>query len=339
MSASIEILTPEKNAKLERDIGAARAAHFVTTVSANANEPMLITSLSDLNDPRRRQLLEAMVQQLADRARRVPWVVIETESVPPLRSEALQALVQLTAQLARVPYVTSALPVVRRMILAHKSKSERELIASASISGGKLVVWTCEPQRLEAPVDAIPSLARMNPSSLSRFVVSESGSRIHWPDEDVDLTAESIRAFADPEVRRQQQAARRAEAALYAKAIRSLREQHGLRQSDIPELTERQVRRLEEGDTMPRVATLQKLARAHSMDVDAYVAALAALSVPTKPAKASRAGRTPPKRSSTVASTPFTEPRPPRGRAGLGSKQPGVGRRKVRVGPHVRRIA
>jgi hypothetical protein len=297
MSAAIEILTPEKNVKLERAIGAARAARFVTTLSANSDESILITSVSDLNDGRRRRLLEAIVQQLAGRAHPLPWVVIEGESAPPPRSEALQALVQLTAQLGRAPYVTSALPVVRRMILAHKSNAERQLIASASISGDKLVVWTCEPQRLEVPVEAIPSIARMDPSSQSKFIVSESGSRIHWPDDDVDLTAESIRAFADPQVRREQQAARRAEAALYAKAIRSLREQHGLRQSDIPGLTDRQVRRLEEGDTMPRVATLQKLARAHGMDVDAYVAALAALSVTTKPAKTPRSGRKSAKRS------------------------------------------
>lgn len=292
MSAAIEILTPEKNARLERAIGVAKAARFVTTLSAGSDESILITSISDLNDARRRRALEAIVRQLAARARPVPWVVVESESAPPPHSEALQTLVQLTAQLGRAPYVTSALPVVRRMILARKSNAERQLIASASISDDKLVMWTCEPQRLEVPVEAIPALARMKPESLSKFVVSESGSRIHWPDDDVDLTAETIRAFADPEVRREQQAARRAEAARYAGAIRSLREQHCLRQADIPGLTERQVRRLEEGDTMPRAATLEKLARAHSMDVHTYVAALATLSTARKPKKkASRAGR------------------------------------------------
>lgn len=296
MSAAIEILTPEKDIELERAIGASKAARFVTVLSARSDESILITSLSDLNDTRRRQRLEGIIQQLAGRARPVPWVVIEAKSAPPPHSEALQALVQLTEQLGRAPYVTSALPVVRRMILAHKSNAEQRLIASASISGGKLVVWTCEPKRLEVPVEAIPSIARMDASSLSKLVVSESGSRIRWPEDDVDLSAESIRAFADPDVRREQQTARRAEAALYAKGIRSLREQHGLRQSDISGLTERQVRRLEEGDTMPRVATLQKLARAHGMDVDAYVAALAALSAPTKRAKTSRARRPPAKR-------------------------------------------
>lgn len=300
MSAAIEILTPERNTKLERAIGAAKAARFVTTLSASSGESILITSLSDLIDTRRRQLLEAIVQELAYRARLVPWVVIEAEPASPPHSEALQALVDLTALLGRAPFVTSALSVVRRMILAHKSNAERQLIASASISGEKLVVWTCEPQRLEVPVEIIPALARMEPASLAKFVVSESGSRIHWPDDDVDLTAESIRAFADPEVRREQQAIRRAEASRYARSIRSLREQRGLRQSDIPGLTERQVRRLEDGNTMPRVATLEKLARAHGMDVEAYVAALATLNAatkrtrPAKPTKAARAGLTSP---------------------------------------------
>lgn len=272
MSAAIEILTPEKNAKLERAIGVAKAARFVTTPSGSSDESILITSISDLNDARRRELVESIVRQLAARARPVPWVVVEAESAPPPHSEALQALVQLTAQLGRAPYVAAALPVVRRMILARKSNAQRQLIASASIAGERLVVWTCEPQRLEVPLQAIPALARMKRASLSKFVVSDSGSRIHWPDDDVDLTVETVRAFADPAARREQQTARRAEAARYASGIRSLREEYGLRQSDIPGLTERQIRRLEEGDTMPRVATLEKLARAHSMDVDAYVA-------------------------------------------------------------------
>lgn len=304
MSAAIEILTPAKDAKLERAIGLAKAARFVTTLSSRSDESILVTSISDLNDARRRRALEGIVQQLAARARPLPWVVVEAESAAPPRSEALQALVQLTAQLGRAPYVTSALPVVRRMILAHKSNAERQLIASASISDDKLVVWTCEPQRLEVPVQAIPALARMKPDSRPRFVVSESGSRVHWPDDDVDLTAEAIRAFADPEVRREQQAARRAEAARYAGAIRALREQHGLRQSDIPKLTERQVRRLEEGSTMPRTATLEKLARAHDMDVDTYLAALASLSAQKKP---SPAGRQEPQKAPRARSRPRRE--------------------------------
>jgi len=295
MSGAVEILTPEKSAKFERAIGVAKAARFVTTPSAGVEESLLVTSISDLNDSRRRSALVAIVRQLATRAHPVPWIIVEAESAKPPHGEALQTLVQLTAELGRAPYVTSALSVVRRMILAHKSNAERQLIASASISGDKLVIWTCEPQRMEVPTKDIPALARMKPGLLANFTVSESGSRIHWADGDVDLTAETIRAFADPEIRREQQTARRAEAARYSRAIRSLREQQGLRQSDISGLTERQVRRLEEGETMPRAATLEKLARAHRMDVDAYVAALARLSTAKKPKATQAAPGRPPK--------------------------------------------
>lgn len=48
------------------------------------------------------------------------------------------------------------------------------------------------------------------------------------------------------------------------------REERGLTQSDIDGLTSRQVRRLEEGDTIPQIETLRRLAAAHGMTVDDY---------------------------------------------------------------------
>jgi ribosome-binding protein aMBF1 (putative translation factor) len=287
MTAAVEILMHKSDTKLQRAIGAAGAARFVTRPSSRSFEQFLVASLADLNDGhQRRELADLIVN--ADGG--VALVLVEAKSAPPPAGEALQALVHWTALLGREPYIAPTPEVVRRMILARQSKAERELIASASVEGAKLVVWTCEPRRLEVPVEAIPSLARMKPAALSKFQVSNSGSRMHWEDGDVDITAESIRAFADPDVRREQQARRRAEAARYAGAIRELREKHGLRQADVKGLTERQVRRLEEGDTMPRAATLEKLARAHAMDVDAYLAALAALSSGNKqPVRRSKA--------------------------------------------------
>ncbi|HVZ34297.1 MAG TPA: helix-turn-helix domain-containing protein [Polyangiaceae bacterium] len=231
-----------------------------------------------MNDGRQRRELADLVRWIVDADGDVAVVLIEAESAARPGGDALQALVHWTALLGREPYIARTPEVVQCMILARQSNAEKELIASASIEGDKLVVWTCEPRRLEVPVASVPSLVRMKPQALSRPQVSESGSRIHWEDGDVDLTAESIRAFADPDVRREQQTRRRAEAARYVGAIRQLREKHGLRQADVKGLSERQVRRLEEGHTMPRAATLEKLAQAHGLEVDAYLAALAALS-------------------------------------------------------------
>ena len=111
--------------------------------------------------------------------------------------------------------------------------------------------------------------------SLPKFEVSTSGSRIHWPAGDIDLNLDTIRAHADPKVRRQHQAQLRQEAAQYADAIRSFRIEKGLTQSEVTGLSERQVRRLEEGHTLPRAGTIALLAAAHQMSTNDYLSELA----------------------------------------------------------------
>jgi transcriptional regulator with XRE-family HTH domain len=275
MSTSVEILSPRNDAKLQRALGTVKSARYAKRPSSKASQRILVAWLSDLNSAHYRQELEELVGLVIKGPGEVPFVLIEAKQPPPTSGDSLQALVHWTTRLGREPYIAPDARVLRRMILARQSKAERQLIASASIDKGKLVVWTCEPRRYEVPISLIPSLARMKPRALSSFELSESGSRIHWDDDDVDLTAETICAYADPELRRQQEAQRRHEAARYADAIRELREERGLRQADIKGLTERQIRRLEEGDTRPRTATLEKLAAGHEMAVDDYLKALA----------------------------------------------------------------
>jgi hypothetical protein len=148
-------------------------------------------------------------------------------------------------------------------------------MASAFVDGDKLIVWTCEPRRLLVPVSKIPALADMPAKDLNDFELSESGSRLHWNKGDVDLDLDNIRYYVDPEVRREHDRERREEAARYAGAIRAFREERGLKQTDIPGLTDRQVRRVEQGKSMPRSATLRKLADAHGLSLDDYLKELA----------------------------------------------------------------
>ncbi len=58
-------------------------------------------------------------------------------------------------------------------------KAEGALIASATVEDGKLIVWSCEPRRYAVAASEIPARAKMTPSALTDFEVSESGSRIH----------------------------------------------------------------------------------------------------------------------------------------------------------------
>ena len=170
----------------------------------------------------------------------------------------------------------------------------RSLIASVSIDDGKLVVWSCEPRRFDVDVSEISVLAKLSADDLTKFELSASGSRLRWTRADVDINLDTIREYADPGVRREHETRARQEATRYADAIRRFREERGLKQSDIEGLTDRQVRRLEEGGTVPQIETLRRLASAHGMAVDDYLRELAKTSRKSsrKPATVGRGRRT-----------------------------------------------
>ncbi len=188
---------------------------------------------------------------------------------------ALQDIALLAADRPVAPYVVPDREALRRVVFAHAARAEDMLIASVSVGGGEIVVWSCEPKPYRAAVSSIPALARMAANALTNFRVSDSGSRVHWDEGDVDLSLDVFRVHADPAFRSKKQRETRQEARRYAKAVRALREERGLKQTEIAELSEREVRRLESGDHMPQYRSLEKLARAHGMGVDEYLRELA----------------------------------------------------------------
>jgi len=151
------------------------------------------------------------------------------------------------------PYVASDAASIRRLIHARRIDATDQLIASASIEDKTLIVWSCEPKRYEIPISEIPALGTLGAEALKKLEVSSSGSRIHWEDGDIDINLDTIRAVVDPAVRQAHDAEARQEAAEYSSAIRQLRLEKRLKQSDIEGLTARQVRRLEAGDTVPHM--------------------------------------------------------------------------------------
>jgi len=110
---------------------------------------------------------------------------------------------------------------------------------------------------------------------LADLELNESGSRLRWDKADADLNLDAIRYHTDPKAKKAQDQVRRQEAARYAEAIRAFREERGLKQADIEGLTERQVRRVEQGESIPRSGTLEKLAAAHGLTLDPYLKELA----------------------------------------------------------------
>jgi hypothetical protein len=279
---AVELLVPEVAlSSVKKALGPLPSTRFHTHAPLRGGPQLLVSSLAALDTSEGRRSLEEM---LSPKARNAVSVVLFAAAGAVLSIASVEAVSQLAHWLRRAPYIAPDADAVRRLIFARRNHAEQELIASASIEEGRLVVWSCEPRRFEVAVSEIPVLADMPADLLQSFEVSASGSRIRWPHADIDLDLDTIRESADPAVRRQHEARARHEASRYGKAIRRLREERGLKQTNIPGLTERQVRRLEEGGTVPQIETLRHLAAAHGMEVDGYLNELA---------KRSRASRRP----------------------------------------------
>lgn len=273
---NVEILVPDHAmARLKEALGPLPSARFAIQPSRHVRPRLLVTWLEDLETPEGRHGLEQLYVVSWQRLRNVQIIYIGT-TVGGLHSRlALQTLARWSHIAAHEPFIASDPSSVRRMVLARRNGAEKELIASASIDDGKLVVWSCEPRRFEVAVAEIPVLAKMPAHMVANFELSASGSRIRWPGADVDINLDTIREHADPDVRRKHEARAREEAKQYAGAIRRFRVERGLKQTDIEGLTDRQVRRLEEGDTVPHIDTLKKLAVAHDLSIDDYLKELA----------------------------------------------------------------
>lgn len=273
MTAAVEVLVPEPALPtVKKALGSLPATSFVTHPSSRRRHQLVVSPLEVLGTANGRAVLADLVQAAS---RRDGGALVLFALGAAIGVGLLAGIAHVARQTRDEPYIAPNPDTVRRIVLARRGGAERELLASVNIEDGKLVAWTCEPKRLELAVSDVPALARLGPEHLANYELSGSGSRIRWPDADVDLNLDTIREYADPEVRREHEARARREAARYADAIRQLREERGLKQSDIEGLTDRQVRRLEQGDTMPQIETLKKLAAAHDMDIDAYLRELA----------------------------------------------------------------
>jgi len=166
-------------------------------------------------------------------------------------------------------------PLPERILRAWEMEAEDQLIAAASVAGGVLFALSCALERFEVPIRKIPALARMRPQDVQALETSPDGSHVHWPKGDIHLDLSSLRYVIDPAWRAKADSARVGHHRRFGEAVRAMRERHGLTQAAVDGLSTRHVRRIENG-TLPKVSTLRLLARAHGMDLEHYLKAVAA---------------------------------------------------------------
>lgn len=164
--------------------------------------------------------------------------------------------------------------VPNRVLTAWLRNAQAELIAEATVADDRLIIVSCEPKTYEIRFDQMSALRKIAPPQRNSFEIAEDGSFVWWPSADIHLDLDAIRTVTDPTWRKRAERRRRTHGREYGAAIGALRKDHGLRQTDIPGVSERQLRRIEESGAVS-VRSMEQLASAHGMELAQYLDALA----------------------------------------------------------------
>ena len=173
--------------------------------------------------------------------------------------------------------------VPSRVLQAWSKGAQSKLIADAMVSDDVLHIRACDLRSYEIAFSQMAALKRIPASQRDTFEIAEDGAFIHWPDSDTHIDLESVRFELQPELKMQQVARTLIHYQRVGEGIAQLRSEAGLTQSEIPGLSERQVRRIESGASVT-VSALQALAHAHGLAVSDYLNRLAEVSRRTQPA-------------------------------------------------------
>lgn len=163
-------------------------------------------------------------------------------------------------------HVTRDVGVVRRLLVSSLRDDPRLGIVDAYVLGDSLVVLTGDFELRSFPIARVPALASIPSSERSAFEIDADGSYLYWPEPDLHLGVSQLLQAADPAYLIDIEIERNSND-FSGRALRSIREERGLRQADVPGLSERQVRRIEDGVSRLRPASARSLADALELTV------------------------------------------------------------------------
>lgn len=185
-----------------------------------------------------------------------------------------QILVQANVKTLRNLLVHAGMDVPRRVLAAWQMGAQKELVANAVVSRDKLFVVTCALEHLEVPFKALYGISDLSETDRKVFEIADDGSYLYWPNADIHIDLETIWCAIDPERRARSERLKLAHDKEIGSAVALLRKKYGLRQSDIPGLSERQVRRIENGESASHDA-FKHFAKAVGKKVEDYLDELA----------------------------------------------------------------
>lgn len=171
-------------------------------------------------------------------------------------------------------WLTRDAAAVRRLVLGFARRQPVLGIVDAFVLGGELNVLTGDMEQRTFPIRRIPELVPLSARQRGDFRIDQDGSYLHWPSHDVHTGVSQLLQQFDPmfmvdvEIERNERDQTGA-------ALRAMREQRGLRQTDIPGMSERQVHRIETGVSRLRWPSVQKFAAAFGIEPKPFLDELA----------------------------------------------------------------
>ena len=162
--------------------------------------------------------------------------------------------------------------VVERIKQAWEWESEAELIATAQASESMLTIMGCDLNCWQVSFEAIPCLNKLPSSERINFEIDQDGSYLHWQWNDIHIDLEVIKAAVDPEFKNKLYIEKLKYNQSLGKAISQVRKAHNLHQNDIPGLSARHLRRIENEGYQVTIDVLKKLAVAHNINLEEYLA-------------------------------------------------------------------
>jgi hypothetical protein len=167
--------------------------------------------------------------------------------------------------------------VIHRLLRGLSQVDGAAPIVDAWLEDQNLVVLAPSFERLTVPRGQLAKFLGDRREAVMQFEIDEDGSFLYWKHADVHFGWEQLLQLVDPAALLVATAKTAKFNRHYGAAIRSLRDKAGLKQSDIKGLTDRHLRRIEQGEQAVTKAAIESLASAHEMEIGAYMNELATI--------------------------------------------------------------
>jgi hypothetical protein len=171
-------------------------------------------------------------------------------------------------------HLTPDAGIVRRALVSRLRDHPAEAILDAWLFDSDLCLLLADLGKRRVDLSRVRALGGVGRRETSRFEIDEDGSYLHWPEADVHLGVSQILQAVDPEFLSQVEIERNA-LDYTGWALERWRREAGIRQTDVEGLSERHVRRIEQGVSRLTSAAAERFAQAFGRTTGAFLDELA----------------------------------------------------------------